>query len=243
MNFGVCKLCLKEDMLQKSHIFPRFVSKPIRGEKGHMLEITGKGRYGTEPKQDGYKQPLLCSACETFCNDKYEKPFKAAWKSIAPSAPWSRGRITKARVDYSIFKLFHLLNLYRASICTLPELAGVQLGPHEEVIRKMLLTGDAGETQKYAVVGTVLYSEDDGSLLEANFHPKRIFEGRRSAYTMFYLNTEWIVLISKGGGENARPWAVKDSGELALMGFPWQRHAIKHEIFKRIAGKEEIPLP
>ncbi len=243
MKHGVCRLCLEEAMLQNSHIFPKSVSKPIRGDKGHMLEITGEGRYGTKLRQDGYKEHLLCSACETFCNDEYEKPFNATWQSIAPTNPWKRGQVIQAKVDYVKFKLFHLLNLFRASISTLPELAGVQLGPHEDVLRKMILKGDAGNSQRYAVAGLVLYSQVDGSLLEANFHPKRMLRERRTSYTMFYLNTEWIVLISDGGAEKVRRLALQEDGTLMLTGHPWQQHPIRDEIFSRIADKEVNPSP
>lgn len=241
MKRGICKLCLEERMLQNSHIFPKTVAKEIRGEKGHMLELTGKGRYGTEPRQDGLKEELLCEACETFCNDKYEKPFQKAWNSFGPKTPWTPGRMIQARVDYATFKLFHLLNLFRAGVSTLPDLVGVQLGPHEAVLREMILAGDAGAQQLYAVAGLVLYSQYDGGLLAANGYPKRhVYQGR-TAYTMVYRNTEWIVMISNGGFEKARSLAVREDGTLVLTGHPLEQHPIRDEIFQRIAGKDPIP--
>lgn len=243
MKQGLCKLCLKEGMLQNSHIFPKAVVKPLRGEKGHLLQVHGKGRYGVEPLQDGLKEELLCSACETLCNDRYEKPFRNAWKYFRPKAPWTPGRMIQAKVDYSTFKLFHLLNLFRAGISGLPELAGVKLGPHENVLRQMILTGDPGEPQQYAVAGLVLFSLQDGTLFQANGYPKRDVRGGRTSYSMIYLNTEWIVLISEGGAEKARRLAIQRDGALILTGHPWQLHPVHDEMMSRTLGKAPFPSP
>ncbi|MDP4074319.1 hypothetical protein [Acidovorax sp. A1169] len=243
MKLGLCKLCLREGLLQKSHIFPKSVAKPLRGAKGHLLEVHGRGRYGVEPRQDGLKEELLCTECEAFCNTNYEVPFRDTWKKLRPVEPWVPGTMIQAKVDYSTFKLFHLLNLFRAGISQLVELRGVQLGPHEAVLRRMILEGDPGETQQYAVAGLILFDKRDGSLMHFNGYPKRDIRDRRTSYSMIYLHTEWIVLISKGGADMVRRLALQQDGALMLIGHPWQEHPILAEMASRTVGKAELPPP
>lgn len=240
MKLGVCKLCRKEAMLQCSHILPKHLIKPMRGEKGHAIELTGKGRYGTASRQDGLKEDLLCSDCETFCNDSYERPFLAAWEKLPFPVPWNPNRMLHAKVDYAVFKLYHLLNLFRSSVSSLKELSRVRLGPHEENMRHMILTGDAGESQRYAVAGLVLYDRQDGSLLQSVGYPERYSNEARTHYRMNYLSTEWVVLISAGGAEQVRALALREDGTLMLKGHAYQDHPIRDEIWSRIAGKEQF---
>lgn len=241
MKPGVCKLCRKEALLQRSHILPKNLIKSIRGEKGHVLDVTGTGRYGINPRQDGLKEELLCRDCETFCNDKYEKPFQTAWRQLALPNPWIPGRLVTAKVDYAVFKLFHLLNLFRSSVSELRELARVRLGPHQEILRQMLLAGDAGNAQRYAVAGLVLYDQHTRSLLQTIGYPERYTVQARTHYRMIYLSTEWIVLISAGGGEQVRQLALREDGTLVLKGHPYQGHPVLHEMWSRIADKELLP--
>jgi hypothetical protein len=61
-----CKLCLKEEELQESHILPSFVYKWLK-----ETSATGYLRFGQAPNkrvQDGYKEYWLCRQCEQRLN-------------------------------------------------------------------------------------------------------------------------------------------------------------------------------
>lgn len=225
-------------MLQDSHIFPKFAVKPLKAEKGHLLEINGTGRYGVKKVQDGFKEFLLCEACEGLCSREYERPFAAAWKKFAPPEPWSSHKVLERKVDYARFKLFHLLNLFRASVSSAREFQEVQLGPHEEVIRKMLLSGDAGPAEQYAVAAMVVYSATDGSLAGMISPPRRHRSAGRTSYSTIYLSIEWTVLVSAGGSEAIRHRALRDDGSIQLVGWPWQQHMVTDDVARALAGKE-----
>jgi hypothetical protein len=66
---GICKLCLLERDLRKSHLIPRAFYKRLRGTgKGNTdpYLITGKGARSTSAQ---YQEHLLCLECETRFKD------------------------------------------------------------------------------------------------------------------------------------------------------------------------------
>src|SRR5438132_10501164 len=67
-----CAVCGDNKPLCESHIIPRFVFQHLKDTSG-----TGYMRAGENPNrrtQDGFKEPMLCQACEVRFQ-KYEKPF------------------------------------------------------------------------------------------------------------------------------------------------------------------------
>ena len=57
--------------------------------------------------------------------------------------------VTLEGLDYKQFRLFGLSVLWRASVSSLQMFEQVKLGPHEEVLRQMLLTADPGKPDLY----------------------------------------------------------------------------------------------
>ena len=55
-------------------------------------------------------------------------------------------------VDYTQLRLFYLSLLWRMSVSTHPYFKEVSLGPHEEVLRRMLLEGRPGEPDQYGLL-------------------------------------------------------------------------------------------
>ncbi|OAI17660.1 hypothetical protein A1507_10455 [Methylomonas koyamae] len=79
-----CKLCKLPKDLQKSHIIPKFIYKPLRVDTKSMQRLSKnysdeKKYKKCKPIQDGLKERLLCFDCEQLLNNKYEKYFKTAW--------------------------------------------------------------------------------------------------------------------------------------------------------------------
>ena len=121
---------------------------------------------GVRPKtlQKGIREYLCCLDCEKLFNDRYEKPSEALWKTLATGTVHGSHVLERRRTpegnpvlrvtgfNYDSFKLFLLLNLWRASIADGGEYADVSLGPHEDAIRKMILRGDPGDQYLYPCV-------------------------------------------------------------------------------------------
>lgn len=91
--------------------------------------------------------------------------------------------------DYSLLKLFALSVLWRAHCSKHAAFAKVQLGPHEKVIRQMLLGNDPGDPERYSVNIVRWKTQDFGPVFMDPFSEKykgvnyyRIYCGRYVLY-------------------------------------------------------------
>ncbi len=154
---------------------PEFMWKPLRNERGKMLGIRAGGEemWG-QLLQKGLRERLLCEECDNrLLNQRYEQPSESSWSTLSglretPSItiegirvskpdPSDRSDLVRVRgLDYPRFKLFLLSLLWRASASSLPEYHQVQLGPHEETLRRMLLCADPGNRASYPIILYVL---------------------------------------------------------------------------------------
>lgn len=99
--------------------------------------------------QKGYSEPLLCSDCEALIS-RYERHSRRLFVDPLPVHVAGSRRIREhPRLDYAQFELFCLSIIWRASVSRIPLFKHVALGPHEDSIRGMLLSGDAGESLTY----------------------------------------------------------------------------------------------
>lgn len=237
---GICRLCNAERLLLKSHIFSKGLIRHIRGEKNIFVGINGMGRYGRAILQDGQTEALFCQDCEQFASINYEHPFFKLWNS--PQAPipnpWSPNSEITIQVEYGPFKLFHLLNLYRASVSSLLSFSQVSLGPHEEVIRKMLLQRDPGSDAKYAVTCFPVFNLPNGDLSKLITMPLRHRTDGQTMYSSVYGGAGWGILISDGGFPSMRKYALKSDGTMRLFGYPWQMLTAMDEARALLQGKE-----
>lgn len=59
------------------------------------------------------------------------------------------GKIVFNNIKYDEFKLFQMSILWRASVSNRPEFSKVDVGPHQEKLREMILNKDHGEPYEY----------------------------------------------------------------------------------------------
>ena len=65
----------------------------------------------------------------------------------------SRGKVIHVSgLNYAKLRLFQLSILWRAGVSSLPDFSQVKLGPHEEVLRRMLLAKNAGVPSEYGCI-------------------------------------------------------------------------------------------
>src|SRR6266849_5839504 len=115
MEHGICKLCREDKPLCSSHIIPEFLYRPLYDDNHRAIEVS------LIPKkahllQKGYREPLLCFECEQRIN-KYEVYFRDIWyekKKLPPVV--MRQYVEINGIDYTLFKLFHLSIVWRASV-------------------------------------------------------------------------------------------------------------------------------
>ena len=63
-------------------------------------------------------------------------------------------------IDYKLMKLFQLSILWRATISSLETFSKVNLGPHQEKLRKMILDSNPGKYTDYGCIQTFIYMEE-----------------------------------------------------------------------------------
>jgi hypothetical protein len=145
----VCKLCKEETELRYSHILPEFFYSGIYDELHRTLEITHNDERTI---QKGIREFLLCQNCETKLS-RYETYAARLIRDIPEFRRDGGGRFVYSEgVDYLQFKLFQLSMIWRAGISKNPGFAQVNLGPHEEKVRRMLEEGNPGTFSQYGCI-------------------------------------------------------------------------------------------
>lgn len=154
----ICKLCLQDKpLLKKSHIAPNFLYKELRDEKNTFI----KGRLSdkkAQTVQSGFYEPnLFCKECDNEILSRLENYaskvlYGGSIKGLTLHREINQHGVDSVvcnGVDYTKFKLFLLSLLWRFSISSDDFYSHVDLGEHEEIIRKMILNNDAGEAMDY----------------------------------------------------------------------------------------------
>jgi len=110
---GVCKLCLKESVLQQSHIIPRSYFKRLKKEDGKIMVIQ-EGKKSITGNFDP-KEPMLCRDCEQFLSTYYEH-YGIRVLRDHKNFRKNSDHIVIASFQYEKFYLYLISILWRASI-------------------------------------------------------------------------------------------------------------------------------
>lgn len=151
---AICALCLKDRILVKSHIFPEFLYKPMYDDKHRFLLLSTDPTQKTQIRHKGIYEELLCKDCDGKIIGTYEDyAAKVLFEDRSAKVQiekMKRGLLIH-NLDYTRFKLFQVSLLWRSSISNRFEIPRIDLGPHGEKMRKMLLNGNPGEEYEYGV--------------------------------------------------------------------------------------------
>jgi len=149
MGVNICNLCGNKSEIRKSHILPEYFYSGIYDNKHRTLEIT---QDSERIIQKGLRKYLFCQICETKLS-RFEGYAAQLIRDIPNFAHDSNKRfIYLENVNYSKLKLFQLSILWRASIVKDSGFGQVDLGPHEEKIRHMLMHEIPGKTFEYGCI-------------------------------------------------------------------------------------------
>ncbi len=157
-NRGVCKLCRTEAVLLKSHVLTEFLYRPTYhhygledSKKKKMLNLPSDPKRKLEWPQKGIRERLLCAGCEQHLNRMAEQYASSVLGRMdALSIPPDERSATIPGVEYTPFKLFTMMQLWRAGVAGGEMWEKVRLGPQEEKLRVMLLKEDPGTPNQYA---------------------------------------------------------------------------------------------
>lgn len=180
-----CKLCLENVPLARSHVIPKFVYAHMYDQRGHYAEVCDVDAGKVILGQDGVREKLLCSKCESRFN-RYERHARRLFVDELPQPQSAKSRrIQIPNLDYCLFKLFILSVVWRAGVSSAPFFQHVKLGPHADIIRGMLNSEDPGPPDVYPCVIRALMLEGEhlrGFMVEPV--PVRI-EGHKAYYFVF----------------------------------------------------------
>lgn len=169
---GICKLCLDNKKLEKSHIIPDFILNNCKGADNRIVQITNNFAI-LDPKQTEY---LLCKKCEQIFGNKYEDYFAKILNDGFGEAKKPKHIKTihfdELKMNCYVFgninsnkiKNFILSILWR---CCLSKNYKTKLGKYEEEIRNVIYHNNITDHLKYRIHIYNLKSID--SFFEPNF--------------------------------------------------------------------------
>ncbi|MGM9480791.1 hypothetical protein ACS5PN_06330 [Roseateles sp. NT4] len=154
-----CALCLLDRPIRRSHIVPEFLYLGLYDEKHRFEQISADPLEANKTLQKGLREPLLCDDCEGLFA-KWERYVSMVLRGGAPISIRQEGdRLHLSSLEYQPFKLLQMSILWRAGVSTLPAFSQVQLGPHAERLRKMLLSSDPGPPDQYGCLIFMVMNE------------------------------------------------------------------------------------
>jgi len=217
-----CALCLKEKDLINSHILPEFLYKPMYDKKHNYLIVSTDSEKQTRKKPKGIYERLLCKECDSTIIGQYE--------DYAAKVLFGDGstEITIQNIDlgflisdldYSLFKLFQMSLLWRVSVSNRPEFKNVDLGPHNDRIRQLLLNMDPGEIYEY---GCIIYfipnqpKEMIGFIYPPEPIPSKVMG--RTWYRAIFNGLFWTYIVSKESNTfSQKKLFLQDNGVLPII--------------------------
>ena len=221
-----CKLCLENGVLvRKSHIIPDFMYRDLFDNKHRLFEASLKdGALKSKIVQTGsYEPEILCEKCENERLGKLERYASMLLYGATPAVIRNEMNIHGMKsshcreIDYSTFRLFLLSIIWRASVSKLPNFHDVNLGPHENVIRQMILNEDPGNPKIYPclMITYLNYKNFPHQLIG-----QPILSKEGGAYTYFFLigGVLYIYFISQ---HNIPAWiyecTLNSAGEMRIV--------------------------
>lgn len=227
---AICRLCKNDRVLRNSHIVPAFLYSDLYNAKGHMMGISGLGNRGWDALQQGIREYLFCDACEQLINDCYEKPFLKQWVEAKPLPdPWVVKDVLWIDVDYSSFKSFHLSVIFRAGVSSLPMFSEVSLGLHEERIRQLLLSRNAGSAWQYPLFAYAVVHHRTNRLIQMVSKAQRSKYGGRICYGIMYGGAQWWICVSSDKNHEFQKAALQPSGRMPFTAVPWNEVGVIQE--------------
>jgi hypothetical protein len=142
-------LCRDPGDLRRSHIIPEFFYRLVYDEKHRFLRTSTDPTDPAVLHQKGLREFLLCQGCETRLSAWETYASKVIKGGLALDYEKDDGGFTVHGVEYAPFKLFGMSLLWRAAVSSLPEFSEVQLGRHQERLRRMLHEGSPGRAYEY----------------------------------------------------------------------------------------------
>jgi hypothetical protein len=237
---GVCPLCQIEKDLVRSHIIADAIHRHLYDEKHRLLRVSVSDDREMEKKvlQSGSWEPLLCASCDNEILGKFDAYFAQVWfdHPRLPAHLIGEGMVITG-LDYAKFKLSHLTSLFRAHHAKRGEWSHVDLGKDAETIRQLLLTGEPGPEDFYAV-HCVALRNSDGSAANKDLLP--LFTEKSDGWMRIhgvYAGCHWLMQV---GGEMPPETRLRPDGSLLVAYREWKDDEMIRSFAKRFAKERAL---
>ena len=219
-----CHLCLKDKVLQNSHIIPEFFYKPVY-DGIHRLHVWSSGPDKINKYwQKGIREKLLCITCEQFLSPLEDYVKRVFYGGVEVEIKHERYGEALRNIDYQKFKLFQLSLLWRSSISSKKFFSEVKLGPHENRIREMLITKNPGEVHEYGCIMMCLLIDGNRPLDQMIMQPDSLRIDGHRCFRFLLGGCLWIFFVSKHSKNfRHKELFLSKKGELTIPLVPAER--------------------
>jgi len=178
-----CHLCLEEKVLCKSHIYPEYMYKHCYDDNHSYIEFNADEHSFNKKRRKGLYEKLFCRGCEDIFK-RYEDYAKSIiYDDLKPAIKLKRTPYSTTDYNYTVFKLFILSLLWRASISSLDTFKLARLGKYEEELREILHRGLETNVDNYPCVlyqMHIRHKLSDGIFME--IYPRKTKHDGRTIY-------------------------------------------------------------
>lgn len=214
---GECALCKTMAPLMKSHIIPEFLYRSLYDAKGRTSLLSTIPEHKNQVIQNGVKERLLCSGCENRLS-KWERYASLVLNGGTGLDIRRDGNgVFVDGIDYLTFRLFQLSIIWRAGLSRDKFFKHVDLGPHSDILRRMLLDEYVESPNRY---GCFMYGLEfsGAALTQLISQPVRIRSCGQKAYKFVFGGFVWIFHVS--ASEIGRPHSealLRPEGQLFFL--------------------------
>ncbi len=208
MKLGVCRLCLKNKEIVRSHVFPEFFYKPVYDEQHKFVSLSSNSKHKLKSFQIGFREHLLCKTCETQIS-RYENYVKKLLLKDGKYKIEGNNTILVLKYDYRLFKLFGLSLIWRFHISSKDHFKDVNLRLHAEKIRQMLVNEDPGDFTQYCFF--LIKIEGAKSAATVITAPAATRFRDHNAYSFMAYGYQWMFVVSSHSDKLLRDLPFADA--------------------------------
>ncbi len=213
----ICKLTLKKGVGVNAHVIPKcFYRIDSKNKQPLQILSNNEGIYPQRSQIGIYDSNIVIQEGENILQSLDNYACDLLIKNFSFAQPAFDDEILQINnYDYNKLKLFFLSVLWRASVSQRQFFKIVNLGEHEDNIRKALLENNAGDSDFYSVILSVFFGAQNGV---GTLNPEKTkIEGIN--YYKLYLGDflVWIKVDSKQQEEPLKSLSMGNNRPLYIL--------------------------
>ncbi len=211
-----CKLCLAEKVLCRSHIIPEFFYKPMYDQKHRLILMSNIHLEPVKFRLKGVYENLLCNECEAIINEHESYVIQQLTDLTQVRYSEDDRFIKYDNFNYDHFRLFALSILWRASISSNRLFQEVDLGRNEDIIRQMILTGNAGSFDQYPILMAAIMTGKKKKAMDLITNPELIKVNECWAYRFVFGGFVWLFLFGDTSNFSMKRFYFQPYGSMTI---------------------------